>query len=160
VCGSVATTFAQDAAKIMAGLGGGILAPGCTNCTSLSGFNLFGGYLLTDKIVGKVELGFYSKSDGAAQLNSTSVGIEGDYYFKSASNGFYLGPDVTFLTITQKINGNEVFSKNNITIGINAGWGIAVADNWRIIPHFGYGTWYENSSGRITAGLKVGYVFN
>jgi hypothetical protein len=158
ICTTVATSFAQDAGKIMVGLGGGILAPACTNCTSLSGFDLFAGYQMTNKIVATLDLGFYSKSDGSAAINSMAIGVSGDYYLKEAYKGFYVGPDVSYLTYTEKISGTEVFSKNSITIGLNVGWGIAVADNWRIKPHFGYGTWFENTKGRITAGLQVGYI--
>jgi len=155
VCFAVASSIAQ--AK-MVGAGYGILAPGCTNCTSLSGFNLFGGMAVNDKIVATLNLGFFSKTDGAASLNSTAIGISGDYYLKEALNGFFVGPDLTYIMINEKINGTEVFSQNNLTIGINAGWAIALGESWRLVPHFGYGTWYDNSSGRLTAGLKVGYV--
>jgi hypothetical protein len=158
ICGVVATSFAQDAGKIMVGLGGGILAPACTNCSSLSGFDLSGAYQLKDKIVLTLDLGFYSKTDGPSKLNSTMIGISGDYYFKGAYNGFYLGPDISSISLGTKYNGTDLGTSHNLTIGINAGWAIVVADSWRIKPHFGYGTWFDGSQGRITAGLQVGFI--
>jgi len=111
-----------------------------------------------DHIVATLDIGFYSKTAGSSTLNSTAIGISGDYYLKEALNGFYIGPDLTYITLSEKFNGNEIFSKNSFTIGLNAGWGIALGESWRLVPHFGYGTWYDGSSGRITAGLKVGYI--
>lgn len=155
--GLTTLALAQDPAKMMVGAGLRSLGPACTNCTALFGVAAFGDYQLTEKIVAGVEIGTAWKTDGAASLNSFSFGVKGDYYFKEAFNGFYLGPDITYITLKEKINGSEVFSTNNLSLGLNAGWAIPIADKFRIIPHFGYGTWYDNSKGKIMFGVKFGY---
>jgi len=154
--GIISMAFAQDS-KIMVSAGAGMLAPACTNCTTLFGGELSGGYAFTEKIAASLNFGFYSKSESTSKIGTFSVGVSGEYYFKEAFKGFYVSPDITYITINQKNNGTEVFSENNITLGLNLGWAIGIGDRFRIIPHFGYGTWYENSKGRITAGLRVGF---
>ncbi len=154
--GIVTINFAQSE-KIMVSAGFGILAPACTNCKTLSGFEASGGYAITEKIVGSVNLGFFSRSDSPFKTNAFAIGVSGEYYFKEAYKGFYVSPDVTFISTKSKYDGNETGSEDNLTVGLNLGWAIAIGDNFRIIPHFGYGTWFENTDGRITAGLKVGY---
>lgn len=156
VFGIVTINFAQSE-KIMVSAGFGVLAPACTNCDLLSGFEAAGGYAITEKIVGSVNLGFFSWSEGSSKLNAFAIGVSGEYYFKEAFKGFYASPDVTFISTTAKSGGNETGSENNLTVGLNLGWAIAIGDNFRIIPHFGYGTWFEGTDGRITTGLKVGY---
>src|SRR5436190_7691181 len=145
VCFVVATAFAQDKGKIMVGLGGGILGAGCTNCTAFSGPEILGSYKVNEKIAATLNLGFFSKSGTSV----TAIGVSGDYYLKGAYNGFYLAPDLTYITYS---------TSSDITVGLNLGWGIVVADSWRIKPHFGYGTWFDGAKGRITAGLQVGFI--
>lgn len=154
--GIVPMVFAQDS-KIMVGVAGRIVGPACTNCSALYGVGFSGGYAFTEKIVGTFDLGFYSRSESEDKINSVAVGVSGDYYFKEAYKGFYVGPDLTYITIKEKYNGDEIFSDNNLSIGVNVGWAIAAGERFRIIPHFGYGTWFENSDGKITIGLKLGY---
>ena len=148
--------YAQDS-KIMVGASGRVFGPACTNCTALTGFGLSGGYTVINKVVATLDVGFYGKSEGSSKINSTAVGISGDFYPKEAFRGFYIGPDISYITITQKISDTEVFSDNSISIGLNLGWAIPIGERLRIIPHMGYGTWYENSKGRITFGAKVGF---
>src|SRR6185295_658340 len=129
LCFAVASSIAQ--AK-MVGASYGVLAPACTTCTSLSGFSLYGSMAVQDHIVATLDIGFYSKTAGSSTLNSTAIGISGDYYLKEALNGFYIGPDLTYITLSEKFNGNEIFSKNSFTIGLNAGWRIALGESWRL----------------------------
>ncbi len=153
VFGIITINFAQSE-KIMVSAGFGILAPACVNCNLLSGFEAAGGYAITEKIVGSVNLGFFSRSQSDSKLNAFAIGISGEYYFKEAYKGFYVSPDVTFISRSVK---DSDFSDGDLTIGLNLGWAISIGDHFRIIPHFGYGTWFEDSDGRITTGLKVGY---
>jgi len=143
--------------KIMASAGFGILAPACTNCDMLSGFELGGGYAITEKIVGSVNLGFFSRSESPSKIKAFGIGVSGEYYFKEAFKGFFAGPDITYISTSQDFDGTEVFSENNLTVGLNIGWAIGIGEHFRIIPHLGYGTWFENSDGRISTGLKLGY---
>jgi hypothetical protein len=154
--GIVPLAFAQDS-KIMVGVSGRMVGPACTNCSALWGPAFSGGYAFTEKIVATFDVGFYSKSESSDKINSFAIGVSGDYYIKEAFKGFYIGPDITFITVKEEFDGTEIFSEENISIGINLGWAIAAGDRFRIIPHFGYGTWFENSDGKITAGLKLGF---
>jgi hypothetical protein len=154
-CGIAAIGFAQSG-KIMPSAGAGIIAPACTNCSTFAGIELAGGYAVTEKIVASLNVGIFSKSE-ASKVNIFSIGISGEYYFKEAFKGFYASPDITFISTKEKYNDVVYFDESNITIGLNLGWAIGIGENFRIIPHFGYGTWFENSDGRITGGLKLGY---
>ncbi|MEO7992276.1 MAG: hypothetical protein ABI663_22190 [Chryseolinea sp.] len=154
--GIISIAFAQSDSKIMASAGGGILAPACTNCSSLAGVEFAGGYAFTKHIVASLNLGLFSKAETGSKLKAFAVGISGDYYIKEAYKGFYVSPDLTLITLSNKYGGTT-YSDNNFTVGLNLGWAIAIKDHFRIIPHFGYGTWFEDSKGRITAGLKIGY---
>ena len=153
---AASTAFAQDDSKIMVGVSYRSFGAACTNCAAVSGPAFSGGYAVTDKIVATLDLGIYSKSSSGTTSNVTAFGVSGDYYLKGAYKGFYIGPDVTFINITEKFSTTE-YTQSNLTVGVNLGWGIVVAERWRIIPHFGYGTWFENSNGRITLGVKVGF---
>jgi hypothetical protein len=155
--GMISIAFAQSDSKLMVAVGPRVFGPACTNCSALSGFGLSGGYALIDKMVATLDVGFYSRSEFSSKLKSTAIGISGDFYPKEAFRGFYVGPDITYIIISQDINGMEVFSETNITVGINLGWAIAIGNKFRIIPHAGYGTWFEDSKGRITVGMKVAY---
>ncbi len=154
--GIISMALAQSESKIMASAGGGILAPACTNCKTLAGFELAGGYAFTKNIVASLNIGLFSRSDEGSKLNAFAVGVSGEYYIKEAYKGFYVSPDLTLITLSNKYGGTT-FSDTNFTVGLNLGWAIAIKEHFRIIPHFGYGTWFEDSKGRITAGLKVGY---
>lgn len=151
--GIVTINFAQSE-KIMVSAGFGVLAPACTNCDILSGFEAAGSYAFTEKIAASLNMGFFTRTEGGGTLNSFAIGVSGEYYFKEAYKGFYVSPDVTLITLSVK---DSDFSDSNLTIGLNLGWAIAIGDKFRIIPHFGYGTWFEDSDGRITSGLRLGY---
>ena len=141
----------------MVSAGYDILAPACTNCKMLSGFEFAGGYAITEKIVGSLNVGIFSRSESPYKTNSFAIGISGEYYFKEAFKGFYVSPDITFISTMEKYNSTETFDEKNITVGLNLGWAIGIGDHFRIIPHFGYGTWFEDSKGRVSAGLKLAY---
>jgi hypothetical protein len=120
------------------------------------GGGVSGAYAIINKVALGLDVGVYSRSE-TSKLNTFAIGLTADFYPKGDFKGFFVGPDITYITIAQKFNGIETFSENNITLGANLGWAIAIGDRLRIIPHLGYGTWYENSKGRITTGVKVGF---
>lgn len=154
--GIVPVVFAQDS-KIMVAAGYRLVGPACTNCDALYGPAFSAGWAFTEKIVATFELGVYSRSEASDKLKAFAVGISGDYYFKEAYKGFYIGPDFTYITVKQEFDGSEIFSENNLSVGINIGWAIGIGDRFRIIPHLGYGTWFENSDGKVTIGGKLGF---
>ena len=156
--GIVSMVFAQDS-KVMIGVSGRMVGPACTNCSALYGPAFSGGWAFTKKIVATFDFGIYSRSESDDKIKAFAMGISGDFYFKEAYKGFYIGPDVTFITVSEEFDGSEIFSEDNISIGINLGWAIGIGDRFRIIPHAGYGTWFEDSDGKITAGVKLGFRF-
>ena len=151
---ALAGVYAQG--KIMVGASARLFGPACTNCTVLYGGSVSGAYAIINKVALGLDVGVYSRSE-ASNLNTIAFGLTADFYPKGDFKGFFVGPDITFLSIVQKFNGVETFNEKNVTIGANLGWAIAIGDRLRIIPHLGYGTWYENSKGRITSGVKVGF---
>ena len=154
--GITVVSFGQSE-KIMVSAGFGVLAPACTNCDILSGFEAAGSYAFTEKIAASANLGFFTRSENGGTINAFAIGVSGEYYFKEAFKGFYVSPDVTFISTTSKYDGLGSASENNLTVGLNLGWAIGIGDKFRIIPHFGYGTWFEGTDGRITSGLRLGY---
>ena len=149
----VTGVFAQG--KIMVGASGRFFGPACTNCTALYGGSISGAYAVINKLAVGLDLGLYSRSE-TSTLSALAIGITGDFYPKGDFKGFYVGPDITLINLTNKFGSSKV-SDSNITIGANIGWAIAIGEKLRIIPHLGYGTWFEDSKGRITTGLKVGF---
>ena len=161
----VLTTNAQSSSQMMVAVNGGLVGPACTNCGILAGGGASFSYAVTDRIVPTVDAGLYTSSseDGFGNKYSNSallIGIGGDFYFKEAYKGFFIGPEVAFIQLGYKVNGTSTdFSQSNVTIGANLGWAISAGDRIEIIPHFGYSTWFENSKGRVTMGLKLGFKF-
>lgn len=153
---TLALVGAYAQGKIMVGASARLFGPACTNCTALYGGSVSGAYAIIDKVALGLDLGVYSRSQNS-NLNTVAVGLTADFYPKGDFKGFFVGPDITFISIAQKFNGVETFSDKTVTIGANLGWAIAIGDRLRIIPHLGFGTWYENSKGRITTGVKVGF---
>ncbi len=155
---SVSGSMAQDK-TMMPAVHGGIIGPGCTNCGLLAGFGASFGYALHEKIAASVQADFYSEKDQVLGITATTkvaaFGVSGEFYPKEAFKGFFIGPDVLYITTNTDLNGTPLFETNDITFGGKLGWVITIAETVKFIPHFGYGTWYDNSKGRGTMGLKV-----
>lgn len=159
--GVVLISNAQDESQIMVGVNGGILGPGCTNCGILTGGGVTAGYAVMDKMVVTLDVNNYGDKDvtswGTFKTSTTAIGISGDFYPKGVYKGFFIGPDITYLTLKYKLDGTVWSSQGDITAGLNLGWAISAGDKIEIIPHFGYGTWFSGSKGRATMGLKLAY---
>lgn len=165
--GSIAS--AQSDYKMMAGVTGRILGPACVNCGLLYGGGVTFGYAATQRLVPTLDISSSSwrtKSDfgGVVTTSKTSalvISLGGDFYFKEAYKGFYVSPEVSFIQYNYKWNDAQVlgYPFNNVTVGLNMGWAISVGDRMELVPHFGYSTWFENSKGRVTMGIKLGLKF-
>lgn len=156
LAGTLSVASAQSG-DIMISAGAGLLGPACTNCESLFGGSVAGSYAIVKHIAARAEVGYYTKSEGQYSLNAVTFGAYGEFYVKEAQKGFYVAPNIMYIALKQKYDGDQSFSENNVTFGGELGWAIPIA-NFRIIPHAGYGTWFEDSKGRITIGAKVGFV--
>lgn len=158
------TNHAQSDYKIMAGVKAGIAGPACTNCGLVYGGGASLGYAISDRWVTSLEVANYSKNDEIFEdTYKTTVlvlALSGDFYLKEAYKGFYLSPEVAYITRGSKLNGvKSDFSESNITAGLNLGWAISFGERIEFVPHFGYSTWFENSKGRITLGTKLAFKF-
>lgn len=160
---------AQSDYTMMGGANAGIMGPACTNCGLLYGGGITFGYAVTDHIVPTIDLGIYSDKTtidwgGSTSVYKTSarvVSVSGQFYLKEAYKGFYAAPEISFISIDYKADGNQVigYPINNITIGADIGWAISIGERIELVPHMGYSTWFENSKGRVTLGTKLGFKF-
>lgn len=154
-------SFAQDQ-SIMITAGGGIIGPACTNCGLLGGIQSNAEYGVAEKISVGATFNHYFDKDDAFGFNIkesvTHVGAKGVFYVKERFKGFYLSADLGY--ITYKTDWNGIITKqNNFTAGASLGWAISIADLIVVNPHIGYGSWFENSKGRVDMGLRIGVKF-
>ena len=152
------TSFAQDK-TMMPAVHAGIIGPGCTNCGIMTGVGASFGYALHEKIAATVSADFYSDKDVVlgitAKTSVAAFGLSGEFYPKEALKGFFIGPDVLFITTATDLNGATIFETNDLTVGGRLGWVITIGELVKFVPYMGYGTWYDNSKGRGIFGMKV-----
>lgn len=164
ICLTYFTTISKSQdSKMMAGINYGVLGPACTNCTATTGGGVFFDYAVLEKLAVGTELGLYGKSETSfgyeTKISVFSSAITGRFYPKEAFKGFFIGGDLAYLSYSSEFNGSEVYSTSDFTFGLNLGWVITIANVVGIVPYLGYGTWFENSKGRISLGGKVAIKF-
>lgn len=86
------------------------------------------------------------------------VGGKGSFYLKERFRGFYLSADFGFISYKTDWAG-QISKQNNFTVGGSMGWTINIADVIIVNPHMGYGSWFDNSKGRVEMGLRIGAKF-
>lgn len=151
-----ATGLKAQSGDMMIAVGAGVLAPACTNCNALVGPLAAFTYSFTNHIAVTAQGGLYSRKDGGYKTNAVAVGAAGEFYVRESMKGFFVSADITYISVNEKLNSTKVFDESNITFGASIGWAIPIV-SFRIIPYLGYGTWFEDSKGRIMAGGKVAF---
>jgi hypothetical protein len=149
-----------QSAEVTAGMG--IIGPACTNCGLLTGVQSSGSYAILDKITVGASFSYYWDKEVISGYTysdkAINAGAFARWYPKEKFKGFYIGPDMGYITLTETYGATET-KLSNITFGASLGWDINIADLVIINPFMGYGTWFEGSKGRVEMGLRIGAKF-
>jgi hypothetical protein len=155
-------SYQANAQSAEATLGMGIIGPACTNCGLMTGVQASGGYAILDKITVGADVSYYWDKEvvfGTTYSDKvTHLGAYARWYPKEKFKGFYIGPDMGYIMWTANYGTFET-KTNQLTFGANMGFDFNIADLVIINPFMGYGTWFENSKGRVEMGLRIGAKF-